>query len=74
MDRKQTPFPLFKLLGMGALGLSLLACRPVLAIGWPEFFFILVLVAFLLGGTLYGFYKRYKRFMEFEAKKKKKKE
>jgi len=74
MDRKQTPFPLFKLLGMGALVLSLLACRPVLAIGWPEFFFILVLVVFLLGGTLYGFYKRYKRFMEFEAKKKKKKE
>ena len=74
MDRKQTPFSLRKLLGMGAIGLSLLACRPVLAIGWPEFFFILVLVTFLLGGTLYGFYKRYKRFMEFEAKKKKKKE
>jgi hypothetical protein len=32
--------------------LSLLACRPVIAIGWGELFIIFLLVAFLLGPFL----------------------
>jgi len=31
----------------------LLACRPVLAIGWGEFFFLVFVIAVLLGPPLY---------------------
>ena len=32
---------------------TLLACRPVLAIGWGEFFFLVFVIAVLLGPPLY---------------------
>ena len=31
----------------------LLACRPVLAIGWGEFFFLVFVIAVLIGPPLY---------------------
>jgi hypothetical protein len=31
----------------------LLACRPVLVIGWGEFFFLVVVIAVLIGPPLY---------------------
>ena len=32
---------------------TLLGCRPVLAIGWGEFFFLVFVIAVLLGPPLY---------------------
>ena len=61
------------LLGFLNLGLALLACRPVIAIGWPEFIILVILIAFLLGPTLYKLYRflvKVKRFNQAEEKKK----
>jgi hypothetical protein len=37
--------------------LSLLSCRPVIAIGWPELFILIVLIAVLLGPTMFRIYR-----------------
>ena len=51
-------FPIF----LCILGLSLLACEPVIAIGWPEILIITGLVVFLLGPPLYKLYRRWEKF------------
>ena len=38
------------------LGVSLLACRPVLAVGWDEILILVALVLFLFGPPLFRFY------------------
>ena len=49
--------------------LSLLACRPVIAIGWDELFIIVLLVAFLLGPLLFRLGRAWSRFQESERKR-----
>jgi len=36
----------------------MLACRPVLAIGWGEFFFVVLVIALLVGPPLYRLVRR----------------
>lgn len=38
------------------LGLSLLACRPVMTVGWEEILILVVLFLFLFGPPLFRFY------------------
>jgi len=57
-----------------SVGLALLACRPVIAIGWPEILILVVLIAFLMGPTLFKLYRfldRVRRVGQAEEKKKK---
>jgi len=54
--------------------LALLACRPVIAIGWPEFIILVILVAVLLGPLmfrLYRFLDKIQKASQAEEKKKK---
>lgn len=41
--------------------LSLLACRPVFAIGWTELLILLVLIVFLLGPFLLRVYRAFNK-------------
>ena len=50
-------------LSLSLLAVSLLACEPVLAVGWPEILIISGLVVFLLGPPLYKLYRRWEKFM-----------
>lgn len=57
MTRKIRPMPGHKAaFALGLPALALLACRPVIAIGWPEFLILFVLLAFLFGPPLFRFY------------------
>ena len=59
---------------LSALILSLLACRPIIAIGWTEIIIIFVLVAILLGPLmfrLYRFLDKVRKVSQEEEKKKK---
>jgi hypothetical protein len=47
---------------------STLACRPVLAIGWNEFFIVGVLFAVLLGPPLYRLMRRLEEFFKHKDK------
>ena len=49
-------------LSLSLLAVSLLACEPVLAVGWPEILIISGLVVFLLGPPLYKLYRRWEKF------------
>jgi len=55
-----------------ALLLSLLACRPVLAIGWDELLVIVLLVAFLLGPLLFRLSRSWAKFQESTKNQRKK--
>jgi len=60
--------------GLIVLLLGLLACRPVIAIGWPEFTILVLLIAVLLGPLmfrLYRFLDKVQKFSQSEEKKKK---
>lgn len=43
--------------GIAALWVAASACRPVIAIGWPEFIILVVLIAILLGPLLFRLYR-----------------
>ena len=43
--------------GLTVLFISLLSCRPIVAIGWPELIILVVLVAVLLGPLLFRLYR-----------------
>ena len=61
-------------LGFLSIGLMLLACRPIIAIGWPELIILVVLVAVLLGPLmfrLYRFLDKVRKVSRAEEKKKK---
>ncbi|HEX9386724.1 MAG TPA: hypothetical protein VF918_10435 [Anaerolineales bacterium] len=58
------------LLGLLALLMSMLACEPVIAIGWRELFFIFILMSFLFGPPLYRFIRRVENFRRNDRKKK----
>ena len=54
--------------------LSLLSCRPVIAIGWPELLILIVLIAVLLGPAMFRIYRiidKIQRASQAEEKKKK---
>jgi hypothetical protein len=44
--------------GLSSLWLGVLACRPVLTIGWGEFFLLVVVIAVLVGPPLYRLIRR----------------
>jgi hypothetical protein len=56
--------------GLIMLLLSILACRPVIAIGWEEFLILFVLIAFVLGPPLYRFMQRIENFRRGQKKDK----
>jgi len=60
----------FLLRSLLALFFGLLACRPVIAIGWEEFLVLFVLAAFFLGPPLYRFLRRVENFRRHERKDK----
>ena len=55
---------------LGVLTLGILACEPVVAIGWREVFFIFLLMSFLFGPPLYRFLRRLENFHRNRQKKK----
>ena len=60
--------------GLVALWMPALACRPIIAIGWPELIILVVLIAFLLGPLLFRLYRfldKAQRVSRAEEKKKK---
>jgi hypothetical protein len=56
--------------GLAVLLFSILACRPVIAIGWEEFLFLFVLIAVLLGPPFYRFVQRLEDFRRHKKKDK----
>lgn len=52
--------------------LSLLACRPVFAIGWGELVILFVVIAFLLGPVLWKFARAWNAYQESQKKKQEK--
>jgi hypothetical protein len=50
------------------LGLSLLACRPVFAIGWSELIILLVLITFLFGPILFRLARSWQTYQESKKK------
>ena len=58
-----------------ALYLALIACRPVIAIGWPELVILVVIIALLLGPLmfrLYRFLDKVRKVSQAEEKNKQK--
>ena len=55
--------------GMAMLMLSLLACRPVFAIGWSELIILLVLIVFLLGPILFRLARSWQAYQKSKEKK-----
>lgn len=59
---------------IAALWLAAVACRPVIAIGWPELTILVILIAILLGPLifrLYRFLDKIQKASQAEEKKKK---
>jgi hypothetical protein len=42
---------------IAALWISTFACRPIIAIGWPELIILTILIAILLGPLLFRLYR-----------------
>ena len=62
-----------KSIGLIVLLLSLLSCRPIVAIGWPELILLVLLVSILLGPLmfrLYRFLDKVRKVSQSEEKKK----
>jgi hypothetical protein len=49
--------------------LSMLACRPVLTIGWQEVGILVLLLLVLIGPVLFRLYKRFDEFQQWKTKK-----
>ena len=54
--------------GLAILMLTMGACEPVIAIGWKEIFFVIILVAFLFGPPIYRFVRRLDDFRNSKKK------
>jgi hypothetical protein len=54
--------------GVSVLLLSMLACQPVIAIGWKEILFIFILIAFLIGPPVYRFIRRFENSLKQKDK------
>ena len=44
-------------LAIASLWLATIACRPVIAIGWPEFVVLVIVIAILLGPLFFRIYR-----------------
>jgi hypothetical protein len=55
---------------IGLVALSVLACRPIIAIGWDEFFILMIVFAIMLGPPLYRFIRKIEDFRRHERKDK----
>lgn len=51
---------------------SLMACRPIIAIGWTEIIIIVILVAILMGPLLFRLYRFIDRVQKASKEEKKK--
>lgn len=60
----------FFLSGLLALLFSVLACRPVIAIGWGEFLALAIVIGILFGPPLYKFIRRIDDFRRHERRNK----
>lgn len=72
MKSRKFRFPKFA--GLIVLFLSLLSCRPIIAIGWPELIILTVLIVILLGPLLFRLYRfvdKIQKASQAESKKKK---
>jgi hypothetical protein len=58
--------------GLVVLLLSVLACRPVFAIGWTELLILIVIIAVLLGPVLMRVYRLFEKIRNAEDDAKKK--
>lgn len=58
--------------GLVALLLSVLACRPIFAIGWTELLILIVIIAVLLGPVLLRVYRMFEKIRDAEDDAKKK--
>lgn len=54
--------------GLSALVLGVLACQPVLAIGWREGVLIFLLIVLLIGPPVYRFLRRLEKSREKKDK------
>jgi len=52
--------------------INILACRPVMTIGWQEILIVIIILALLLGPTLYRTYRRWDEFQNWKEKRKSK--
>ncbi len=64
---RRTNFPVRA--AAAVLTLGLLACRPVFAIGWEELFVLILLIAFLLGPTIFKLARAWYKFQDSLKKK-----
>jgi len=55
-------------LGLSALLLGVLACEPVIAIGWRELFIVFILLAFLFGPPVYRFIRKIENLLRKKDK------
>lgn len=51
-------------IGLSVLWLGMLACQPVIAIGWREGMFIFLLIVLLIGPPVYRFFRRLEKSRE----------
>jgi hypothetical protein len=52
------------------MAISILACRPVIAIGWGEFLSLIIVIGILLGPPLYRFMRKIEDYRKNEQKDK----
>ena len=55
---------------LSLLLLASLACRPVMTVGWQELLILVVVIAVLLGPTLFKLYRRLAEFQSWKADRK----
>ena len=56
------------LAGVYAMTFCILACQPVLAIGWREALFIFILIAIFVGPPIYKFIRRFENYQRHKDK------
>ena len=60
------------LIGVALLSLSVLACRPVITVGWSEIAILFVIVIVIAGPLLFRLYRVLARFQKSEEREKRK--
>jgi uncharacterized membrane protein (Fun14 family) len=58
------------LIGVALLSLSVLACRPVITVGWSEIAILFVIALFVAGPLLFRLYRILARFQKSEEREK----
>lgn len=61
-------------LAIASLWLATIACRPVIAIGWPEFVILVIVIAILLGPVMLRIYRFLDRLQKASKEEKKNRE